>query len=660
MAVYARYIAIVLLALAAGLVLDALAAERHRASERLTVTRVATAVAAAVERELAEKILVTEGIAAAFLADPDLPEARFERMVRQLARGEDDILNVAAAPGLVIEYVYPRGRNSSALGLDLRTRPDFMQGVDQAIRSGRPVVTGPFDLVQGGQGFITRSAVRDPEAAPDVPPWGITSVVMDARIFFEVAGIANALAEADLEVRNAEDVLLFGSGVARDANPVVVPIEVPGTTWTVSAIPPGGWAKLSPFSHWIWAVVAAATVALLTLIWAFGRKEQAETQLVEAINALEDAFALFDADDRLVIFNQKYKEFYAASADAIFVGARFEDIIRHGVAAGQYVDAIGREEEWIAERLRHHAEPPDGPIEQYLPNGRWSRVLERRTPSGNIAGFRIDITDHKEALKRSEAANAAKTAFINTVSHELRTPLTVMLGYNAFLGNVDRLPSFSALTRSLEAGDADAAQRAFAALREELRRYSDQIGKSGQHLMHLVSGILDVARIDAGTFKLCPEIVDLGPLTRDVVQQFRPIAERKRVRLEVDADCAEVVADPTRVRQILFNLVDNALKFTEAGSVTVRLRNRGDRVLVEVADTGCGISPENVARIFERFGQVDSSDNRRHGGVGLGLAIARDLAEMQGGTLGVNSVPGEGSVFRLSFERLERARIAAA
>ncbi|MDG4649230.1 ATP-binding protein [Roseibacterium sp. SDUM158017] len=653
-----RYIAIVLVALAVGIGLDAMAAERHRAREQLQMTRMSAAAAAAIEREIAEKILISEGVTAAFLADAELSRSRFVELVGQLTRSAPDVINVAAAPGFVIEYVYPEEPNRAAIGLDLAARPDFWPGVEQAIGTGQTILTGPFELVQGGLGFITRAAVPDPAAPQDgLETWGVISLAIDARRLFEEAGLDRVPPTIAISVHDSRGALLFGPDMTEDAAPMRTAVTGPGVRWSVSAMPVGGWATVSPTSNRMWAIVAAIAVAVLTLTWAlswaFGRKQRAETQLAEAIEALEDAFALFDVDDRLLMFNGKYKEFYAEAAGAISKGARFEDIIRHAAHSGQFVDAIGREEDWIEERLEQHRDPGD-PIEQELAGGRWTRVVERRTPSGSIVGFRVDITALKQALQRSEAANAAKTTFLNTVSHELRTPLTVVLGYNAFLGHPETMPGFVALKQAIEEGDRATALIQLEALRAEIVRHADQIDRSGQHLLHLISGILDLASLEDGNFRLNAHVIPLGPLVRDVIEQFCPIARRKGVALSVETDCTEVVADPMRLRQILFNLMDNALKFTEAGRVTVRAVGGPDRTWVEVEDTGCGIAEDNLGFIFDRFRQADHSDSRRHGGVGLGLAIARELAELQGGRLEAKSELGKGSVFRLELRTHRR------
>ncbi len=663
MAEKGRYIAIVLMALTVGLSLDALWADRHRDAQRFEMARIAGTAAAAIERELAEKILIAEGITAAFAADPDLTNEQFARIADQLTRDAPDIVNVAVAPDFVIAYVHPRERNLPALGLDLRARQDYLAPLAASVATGQTVLSGPYDLVQGGQGLIARTAVIDPaEEGRSASTWGIISVVVDVDRFFEQAGLGQFDERALLAVRGADGILLRGARAHRSDPPVRVPVEVHGVRWSVEAVPPGGWARYAPASNRIWAAVAAVAVTVLTVTWAFSwafaRKERAERHLAEAIEVLGDAFALYDAEDRLLMCNAKYRELYAESAGVIVPGARFEDIIRHGVRSGQYVEALGREEEWIEERLAAHADP-GAPVEQLLPSGRWVRVEERRTESGNIVGFRVDITELKEALRRTEAASAAKSAFLNTVSHELRTPLTVVLGYNAFVGRMEMLPNYAQLRGAIEAGDAGAAIDRLEELCAEIARYSRQIDASGQHLINLISSILDLAAIEQGALRLQTEDLDLGPLISEVSEQLRPLAVRRGIDLRVEEAQVMAHADPLRVRQILFNVAGNALKFTRKGSITIRSGEAADHVWIEVEDTGVGIAAEDLDLVFERFGQLDASESRQHGGAGLGLAISRDLAVMQGGSLEVESERGRGSIFRLRLKPSRPVAVAA-
>jgi signal transduction histidine kinase/ActR/RegA family two-component response regulator/multisubunit Na+/H+ antiporter MnhC subunit len=242
----------------------------------------------------------------------------------------------------------------------------------------------------------------------------------------------------------------------------------------------------------------------------------------------------------------------------------------------------------------------------------------------------------KRALRDAEAASAAKSAFVANMSHELRTPLNGVLGMARALSDE--------LTDPVQADKLDVIMR------------------SGELLLGVLNDVLDLSKIEAGRMEIRPEPVQPGELIRQTCALFQAAAGQKGLDLScrLEAMPERVEIDGVRLRQILSNLVANAVKFTEQGTVTVaaRAEPEGDgwRLDIEVRDTGCGISADDQARLFERFSQVDDSHARRHSGAGLGLVIARELARRMEGDIRLESTPGEGSRFIVSL----RAQAAAA
>jgi signal transduction histidine kinase/ActR/RegA family two-component response regulator len=267
---------------------------------------------------------------------------------------------------------------------------------------------------------------------------------------------------------------------------------------------------------------------------------------------------------------------------------------------------------------------PDGQPELWLNMA----VTTHKTPHGALVlnGVVSDVTEQRRAAEALREANQAKTDFLATMSHELRTPL------NAILGNADHLSRLA---------EEDDDKKAFRDLQT-----------SGETLLGLIEDILVFSRLEAG--RLTAEVRPFAWRTQleAVVDTFRPQALGKGLKLQLrlpDAAPARVWSDGLRVRQIVANLVGNAVKFTPAGSVVVEASFEGSWFVVTVADTGIGISPESLEKIFDKFTQGEQGKSRTYGGLGLGLSISRSLVELLGGTLTVASQTGEGSVFTMKI-----------
>ena len=267
---------------------------------------------------------------------------------------------------------------------------------------------------------------------------------------------------------------------------------------------------------------------------------------------------------------------------------------------------------------------------QPLVGGTFVGTVERRTPDGGMVSVYRDMSQKEAQLSRAmrdaEAASEAKSQFLANMSHEIRTPLNAVLGLNGLLLN----------------SPLDAQQRL----------HAKHIQSSGQLLLSLINDILDLSRIDAGRIDLRPVSFDMREVAREVVTmlQTRATAQGLHLHCDVDPDVpASLVADAVRLRQVLLNLVGNALKFTEQGRIDVRIHWRsagGEQWLViDVEDTGIGIAPEALPHLFERFTQVDASTARRRGGSGLGLTITREVVQRMGGEITVRSTVGRGSCF---------------
>ena len=494
------------------------------------------------------------------------------------------------------------------------------------------------------------------------------------------------------------------------------------------------------------------------------RKLREESRFLDALETISEAITIYDSDDRLVVANSRAKEFYGTVAEDIVPGAKFEDLIRMAVARGQFPNAKGREEEWIAERLAAHHNP-GRTIEQLTSDGRWLKVIERRGHDGSYVGLRTDITEIKErelalrdsqealavaqrqarignwrwsvetdtllycseefarihgvstdeimermehelsqvihpedrervgkefrrvnkegvsyqieyrivrpdgeiryvleigevapdasgrskeyigtlqditerkisevnlekAKNAAEEANRAKSLFLANMSHELRTPLNAIIGYSEML-------------------QEDATGIGHPEIAADL----DRINTAGRHLLALINDILDLSKIEAGKTTLDYQVFAVGALVNETVSTVSALAAQNgnAITVQCDPSIGYVRSDPTKLRQILFNLLSNAAKFTKNGKIELLVdRESGGepgQIRFTVSDTGVGISPELLGALFDAFTQADTSTTRRFGGTGLGLTITRKFCELMGGAIDVESESGKGAVF---------------
>ncbi len=368
--------------------------------------------------------------------------------------------------------------------------------------------------------------------------------------------------------------------------------------------------------------------------------EGARTQLFDAIEAIGDGFALFDGEDRLVMSNGVYKEYFSEVGDKVTPGTAWKDFFRAGIERGVFeIEAESADAE--LERTQAIRQSGRSLVRQFR-GERWLQISHHPTVDGGLVAIYSDITELKQretqlgelvdnlAQARDQAMEATRTKsqFLANMSHELRTPLNAVIGIAEMLH---------------EDAEDDGL--------EDFIEPLDRINNAGKHLLNLINEILDLSKIEAGKIEMLSEDFEVSTMLDEVSTMVQPLAQKNANTLTVDCagDVGQMHADPTRVRQIIFNLLSNACKFTENGTVTVTVRRAaadgGDTLSFAVADTGIGISAEQMARLFREFSQADASTTRKYGGTGLGLTISQRLCKLMGGDISVESEAGVGTTF---------------
>lgn len=636
------------------------AEKSQRSSVKAEVDRIAEHIENAIQRNSN----ALQALATFVAIEPELDQSKFEAYSRRSFLQNREFKLVALAPDLVVSNVFPINGNEAVIGLDYTQTPAQIAAVKKAVASSDVIIAGPVDLVQGGQALIARQSVYTASSSSfETQLWGIVSLVLDIETILKSAGVYESSMELALRGKDGLGSIggiIHGQPNVFARNPVGVTVSLPQGSWYIAGLPKAGW--IVPASTFFGLRIGFGLSALLAVIviWSVMRLVQlrlrADTRLSAAIDSIDDGFAYYDSDDRLVICNAKYKEIYGVSAEAIVPGAKFEDIIRFGVAHGQYPEAIGREEQFLRDRMAAHRSGGID-LEQELEDGRWLKVSESRTPDGGLVGFRVDITELKKAKEEAERANLAKSEFLDVMSHELRTPLTVVLGGTPFLRQPELLPAATKLFNSLEAKGADAEEikAEVEALLSSLKSLAGKVERSAKHLLTLINDVLDFSKIEAGRMGIRAKPVNLGGVIDGLLKEFGPKAEAKSLYMNADIGEHYVEADEYRLRQVLVNIIDNALKFTKDGGVTIDVDDRGPQVKVIIADTGSGIPESRLGDVFDKFSQVDGSSSRKTGGTGLGMAITKKIVEMHGGQISVESKVGEGSTFTFTLPRAKAA-----
>ena len=368
------------------------------------------------------------------------------------------------------------------------------------------------------------------------------------------------------------------------------------------------------------------------------RTAAARKLMSTVLDGMTDGVALFDAEQRLALFSRGARKIFGFPSDSFGQGKKVVDLLHAEVAAGDVMIMDGKVLS-IEDRMALIFDPNGSRFERELPGGRHIEYTHMPLKDGSTLALYRNITELKRrqselesARDAAEAANQAKSTFLATISHEIRTPMNGVIG----------------TAELLEREPLDVRQK----------RLVRTVRTSATALLRIIDDVLDFSKIEAGRMELEEAPFQLRAVVEGTSETLSVQAESRGLAVTTVIEPGtpdHLRGDATRVRQILFNLIGNAIKFTEVGEIRVHVRTLSEtndrvRLALSVADTGIGVSAEQAARLFQPFSQADSSTTRRFGGTGLGLSIVRRLAELMGGGVTVESKPGKGSTFIVTLD----------
>ena len=729
-------------------------------------------IAARLEGNILGNLQTAKAMVSAIYSNPAIDQAGFEKFAKPLFDGSAQLRNISATQKLTLQYMYPVEGNESAIGFDYHKRPDQLKDLLRSLQTQETIISGPFELIQGGQGLIARIPVTiDNPANGDAEVWGTVSAVIDLQRLYEASGLLKAGENLNIAIRKISadsSNVFFGNtnSFSKASNPVTSKIAMPsGEEWQLAAVPQDGWPALAGNASTIRLYLCLAGLIIYSMIIVISQqinRRQRNTLLLQSLFDLSPigiALSDFNSGNFLqvndtLLASTGYSREEFTSLNYWQLGARSQDEAeqyqlralqktgRYGPYERHYIrkdgsefpvrlsgllikDGSGKSFVWsIIEDIsaqRKTAEimqrqqslmrsmgaqarvgaweyivsadkmywsemtrkifkvndnftPTNESIKEFyytsdsqqrldkaITEARedgvpFSEEIKIRTANGRETWIHItgqaefnqgrcvrvygsvqDIDSRRKvrdelivAKETAEAAVHAKSEFLAVMSHEIRTPMNGVLG---MLNLLDGSP-----------------------LNEDQARKVNIAKTSAQSLLSLINDILDFSKVDAGKLELENIVFNIRKLFDDIAASQALHAHEKGLELIVDQTAIKqtwVSGDPARLRQIVTNLLANAIKFTFEGNIILRagLRAKNGQLILSCAitDTGIGIPNSDIKQLFSPFTQIDASTTRKYGGSGLGLSICKNLCELMGGNISVASTYHEGSTFTFTI-----------
>ena len=647
----------------------------HDQALRADVLREASQLQSSLEGALNADIQLVRGLVAVLSTEPDMTQERFSALGEMVMGTESGISHVAAAPDLVISMIYPLAGNEAALGLDYNKNEAQREAAYKVRDGGKMVLAGPVDLVQGGQAFIGRFPVYT-GSGKSRRFWGILSSVMKTAPLYQVHGFNDPDLGIELGLMGKDGMGVDGAQFFGDPsifadNPVTLDIPLPVGSWQIAARPKGGWSARA-INPWPWRmVVFVAGVLIVIPIYLAGRLSAARRDVIRTLKRRErqletlsrrleiamdiSKIGIWELNDHSgeSVWDPNLRAIYGVAPDAPIKMDTWESYVHpedreraieeHRQAAhsggsytSEYRIILDNAEQRHIRCMGTAYADSDGWLRMIGVNLDMTRDVHLREKlveaNATLLQRNNDLNDAKVA---AESADRAKTEFLANMSHEIRTPMNGILGMAELMSEFD--------------------------LGADEQQYLGTIRDSSNALLKIINDILDLSRLEAGQLAISPVDFNLRNCVSGAVNLLRPKAREKGLWITVSFGenlPEQVYGDDGRLRQILVNLIGNAVKFTAQGGVDIKVSCTGEdpyQLLVEVVDTGIGISDSQAKYIFDRFAQADAATTRAFGGTGLGLTISSILANRMGGGIDLCRQQEKGSCFGLKVQ-LEKAR----
>ncbi len=638
------------------MILAIVAGADHSGAERARELRVADwldTTRGSLESNVNNRLNLIWGLEAFVIGNPDFTEHEFHEFAAALERRWNGIRSVQLAPGGMVRYLSKRRENDPALGIGLFASMYWRPAVSRAMQERRYVVAGPLPLAENSRGIVGRMPifVSDGEGADRL--WGFAQVIIDIDELLQEVELHRNFDDFSFALRGEDgdgfDGAVFhgAAGVFEAKDVIVKRIVLPGGgSWVLGARAAPTWFGPWEGRYTLWGLglvlaLIGGGLTVLVLRW----PQRLQSAVINATVELEHSqqhyrqlcqvapTGIYQADHlgNIVFANDRFREILGIDkkdvSEADWNARIHPDDLE--AANEEWDQAVGTGKSYCVYRYLHD-------------DGRIVWVIDRAMASshdavGRVTGFigtLTEITQQKEieaalevARVDAERANNAKSEFLASMSHEIRTPLNGIIG----------------MLHAVLSGDIDGS------LRERL----EVVRRSGDVLLDILNDLLDISKIEAGKLDVEMRSFDMTSIVREVVELWQSRAIEKGLTLRVklpDAESPLASGDANRARQVLSNLVSNAVKFSDAGEICITVETQAagvDRTAlrISVADQGVGISKQDRDVIFEKFGQGHEHGNRQIQGTGLGLAISRELVQLMGGEIGAEVRAGRGALF---------------